>query len=153
MKRIIKRYLNRKLYDTVQSTYVTLEDVAEMFRQGDHVKVLENNTNRDITYHTQLQMLFDLEKKFVGPENTELLRRIIVSPTGRVTGYVKSLEKALSIGHHEMEEKMPEVVVPKLKPAEEAQLVESPSDVMLSNNNPHNNISVHAPLESSPSNL
>ena len=108
VKRIIKRYLNRKLYDTTQITYVTLEDVAEMYRQGEQVRVLENTTNRDITYQTQLQMLFDIEKRYEGPENTDLMRRIIVSPTGRLTGYVKSLEKALNIGHHDLEEKMPE---------------------------------------------
>ena len=113
MKRIIKRYLNRKLYDTTQSTYVTLEDVAEMYRQGEEVRVLENMSNRDITYQTQLQMLFDIEKRYEGPENTELLRRIIVSPTGRLTGYVKSLEKALNIGHHDLEEKMPEMKLDK----------------------------------------
>ena len=113
VKRIIKRYLNRKLYDTTQSSYVTLEDLAEMFRQGEQVKVLENNTNRDITYQTQLQMLFDIEKKYEGPENTEMLRRMIVSPTGRITGYTKSLEKALNIGHHEQEERMPEKKIEK----------------------------------------
>lgn len=113
MKRIIKRYLNRKLYDTAQSTYVTLEDLAEMYRQGEQVKVLENTTNRDITYQTQLQMLFDIEKRYEGPENTELLRRMIVSPTGRITGYTKSLEKALNIGQHDLEERMPEKKIPK----------------------------------------
>jgi len=113
VKRIIKRYLNRKLYDTAQSTYVTLEDLAEMYRQGEQVKVLENTTNRDITYQTQLQMLFDIEKRYEGPENTELLRRMIVSPTGRITGYTKSLEKALNIGQHDLEERMPEKKIPK----------------------------------------
>lgn len=107
-KRVIKRYLNRKLYDTVQSTYVTLEDVAEMYRHGEMVTVIENSTGRDITHQTQLQMLFDLERKSTGVENTEMLRRIIVSPTGRFTGYVKSLEKSLQIGNHEQEERMPE---------------------------------------------
>ena len=47
--RVIKRYSNRKLYDTGQSRYVTLLEVAEMIRAGDDVQVLDNDTKADKT--------------------------------------------------------------------------------------------------------
>ena len=40
--RIIKRYANRKLYDTEHSRYVTLEQISEMIRNGDDVKIVDN---------------------------------------------------------------------------------------------------------------
>ncbi len=112
--RIIKRYQNRKLYDTHQSCYVTLEEIAQIIREGNEIKVIDNKTQRDITYTTQIQLLFDQEKKSKGPENTELLKRVIRSETGIFSGYIKSLEKNLGIGNHAAEEKFveEEVAVP-----------------------------------------
>ncbi len=40
--KIIKRYTNRKLYDTVESRYVTLEEIAEMIRSGGDVRIIDN---------------------------------------------------------------------------------------------------------------
>ncbi len=103
--RIIKRYQNRKLYDTHQSCYVTLEEIAQIIRDGNEIKVIDNKSGRDITYTTQIQLLFDQEKKWQGPENTELLKRVIKSNTGIFTGYIKSLEVQSNIGNHAQEEK------------------------------------------------
>jgi polyhydroxyalkanoate synthesis repressor PhaR len=47
--RVIKRYSNRKLYDTKRSCYVTLNQVADMIRAGDDVQVIENATKEDKT--------------------------------------------------------------------------------------------------------
>ena len=49
MKRVIKRYSNRKLYDIQESRYVTLEDVAEMIRNGRDVSVVDADTGEDLT--------------------------------------------------------------------------------------------------------
>ena len=106
--RIIKRYQNRKLYDTHQSCYVTLEEIAQIIREGNEIKVIDNKTQRDITYTTQIQLLFDQEKKSSGPENTELLKRVIRSDAGIFTGYIKTLENQLGIGNHAAEEKFVE---------------------------------------------
>jgi polyhydroxyalkanoate synthesis repressor PhaR len=103
--RIIKRYQNRKLYDTHQSCYVTLEEIAQIIRDGHEIQVIDNKTKRDITYSTQIQLLFDQEKKSKRPENTELLKRVIRSESGVLTGYIKSLEEKLGIGNHAAEEK------------------------------------------------
>ncbi|HKO52241.1 MAG TPA: polyhydroxyalkanoate synthesis regulator DNA-binding domain-containing protein [Polyangiaceae bacterium] len=48
-KRIIKRYSNRKLYDTKGSSYVTLLQIAEMLREGEDVQIIDNATKEDKT--------------------------------------------------------------------------------------------------------
>jgi polyhydroxyalkanoate synthesis repressor PhaR len=61
--RIIKRYANRKLYDTQHSRYVTLEQISEMIRNGDEVKIVDNKTKEDLTSVTLAQIIFEEEKK------------------------------------------------------------------------------------------
>ena len=60
--RTIKRYANRKLYDTRDSHYVTLEHIAAMVRAGDDVRVLDNTTQADLTTATLAQIIFEEEK-------------------------------------------------------------------------------------------
>jgi polyhydroxyalkanoate synthesis repressor PhaR len=90
--RIIKRYQNRKLYDTHQSCYVTLEEIAQIIREGHEIQVIDNKTKNDITYTTQIQLLFDQEKKSTKAGDTELLKRVIRSPEGTFTGYIRNVE-------------------------------------------------------------
>jgi len=61
--RIIKRYANRKLYDTQHSRYVTLDQISEMIRNGDEVKIVDNKTKEDLTSVTLAQIIFEEEKK------------------------------------------------------------------------------------------
>jgi polyhydroxyalkanoate synthesis repressor PhaR len=61
--RIIKRYANRKLYDTEHSRYVTLEQISEMIRAGDEVKIVDNKSKEDLTSVTLAQIIFEEEKK------------------------------------------------------------------------------------------
>ena len=61
--RTIKRYANRKLYDTRDSRYVTLDHIAAMVRAGDDVRVVENTTRADLTTATLAQIIFEEEKK------------------------------------------------------------------------------------------
>jgi polyhydroxyalkanoate synthesis repressor PhaR len=61
--RTIKRYANRKLYDTRDSRYVTLDHIAAMVRAGDEVKVVDNTTRADLTTATLAQIIFEEEKK------------------------------------------------------------------------------------------
>jgi polyhydroxyalkanoate synthesis repressor PhaR len=74
--RLIRRYSNRKLYDTKDSRYVTLEQVAEFVRGGDEIRVLDNVTERDVTAAKLAQIIFEEEKR--GPRlPVEQLRQII----------------------------------------------------------------------------
>lgn len=61
--RIIKRYANRKLYDTEHSRYVTLDQISEMIRAGDDVKIVDNKSKEDLTTVTLAQIIFEEEKK------------------------------------------------------------------------------------------
>jgi polyhydroxyalkanoate synthesis repressor PhaR len=60
--RVIKRYSNRKLYDTTDSRYVTLLQVAEMVRGGEEVQIIDNNSKEDLTEVTLAQIIYE-EKK------------------------------------------------------------------------------------------
>ena len=95
--RIIKRYQNRKLYDTFQSCYVTLEEIAQIIREGNEIQVIDNKSKNDITYMTQIQLLFDQERKSLKPGNVELLKRVVRSEEGTLTGYIQALESKLNL--------------------------------------------------------
>jgi len=62
-KRVIKRYRNRKLYDTEDSCYVTLEDIADLIRSGEDVKIIENVNSEDITSVTLAQIILEEERR------------------------------------------------------------------------------------------
>jgi polyhydroxyalkanoate synthesis repressor PhaR len=61
--RIVKRYANRKLYDTERSRYVTLDEIGEMVRSGMDVRIIDNNTKEDLTSVTMAQILVEKEKR------------------------------------------------------------------------------------------
>ncbi len=63
MARRIKRYDNRKLYDTETSEYVSLGDIAELVRQGNTVEVVDKATGEDITAQTLTQIILEEGKK------------------------------------------------------------------------------------------
>jgi polyhydroxyalkanoate synthesis repressor PhaR len=94
--RIIKRYQNRKLYDTHQSCYVTLEEISQIIREGHEIQVIDNKTKNDITYMTQIQLLFDQEKKSTRVGDVELLKRVIRATEGTFTGYIRGLEAKMN---------------------------------------------------------
>jgi polyhydroxyalkanoate synthesis repressor PhaR len=75
--RIIKRYANRKLYDTQHSRYVTLDQISEMIRNGDDVKIIDNKTKEDLTKVTLAQIIFEEEKKQRSFLSLQTMRNII----------------------------------------------------------------------------
>lgn len=77
LARIIKRYVNRKFYDTKVSKYVTLDDIAAMIRAGDEVRVVDNDSKLDLTGPTMAHILF-AEERLDPHLSVEGLRRIIV---------------------------------------------------------------------------
>jgi len=74
---VIKRYSNRKLYDTDSKRYVTLEDLAEFIRQGEDVRVLDHVSGEDLTSTTLLQVIFEEQKKIGGLLPQVFLTRLI----------------------------------------------------------------------------
>jgi polyhydroxyalkanoate synthesis repressor PhaR len=74
--KVIKRYTNRKLYDTVESRYVTLDEIAVMIKGGAEVKIIDNRTKEDLTSVTLAQIIFEEEKK-TSKMSLETLRDLI----------------------------------------------------------------------------
>lgn len=75
---LIKRYANRKLYNTNTSRYITLKGIAELIEAGEDVRVIDNETNEDITSITLSQILVDTERNRSGASGTlisELIHR------------------------------------------------------------------------------
>ena len=60
--KLIKRYGNRKLYDTEQSRYVTLEEISRMVRKGEEIRVIDNRTQEDLTAVTLTQIMLEEQK-------------------------------------------------------------------------------------------
>lgn len=56
-QRLIRKYVNRRLYDTAQSRYVNLDDLRELITKGSNVKVVEQATGADITTPVLLQII------------------------------------------------------------------------------------------------
>ncbi|MFP5518273.1 MAG: polyhydroxyalkanoate synthesis regulator DNA-binding domain-containing protein [Bdellovibrionia bacterium] len=89
--KIIKRYQNRKLYDTQQSCYVTLDDIAKMIRTNEEVMVIDNKTKNDITAATLTQIIFEAEKKASQYAPLFTLREIIQNGNGSISAYLAKL--------------------------------------------------------------
>jgi polyhydroxyalkanoate synthesis repressor PhaR len=84
--KVIKRYANRKLYDTERSCYVTLDEIAHMIKEGDEVRVIDNKSKDDLTAVTLAQIIVEEEKK-VAKMPLKLLRSIIQSGNEAVTDF------------------------------------------------------------------
>ena len=87
--KVIKRYTNRKLYDTVESRYVTLDEIAEMVKQGAEVKIIDNRTKEDLTNVTLAQIVFEEEKK-QKQMPLSVLREIIRQPGERINQFINT---------------------------------------------------------------
>jgi polyhydroxyalkanoate synthesis repressor PhaR len=77
--RIIKKYPNRRLYDTGRSTYIRLEDVHQLVKERIAIKVVDQRSGADITRAILLQTLAAVEERqpqlLSAPSLLELLRR------------------------------------------------------------------------------
>lgn len=77
--RIIKRYKNRKLYDVTSSTYVSLNDISDMLKNGFEVKVLDYDSGQDITSMTLANIILETERKGVRFLGFGLIKRFFES--------------------------------------------------------------------------
>ncbi len=103
--RIVKRYQNRKLYDTTTSRYVTLDDIALMIREGEDVQIIDNRNRDDLTGITLTQIIFEQEKKKKSLLPLSTLRNIIQSGGEKLVGFVQSsIESGVSSLSHAREE-------------------------------------------------
>lgn len=74
---IIKKYANRRLYDTGRSSYVTLDDLCEMVKDGYNFKVIDAKSGNDITRSVLTQIIADQESEDENLLPTDFLRTLI----------------------------------------------------------------------------
>ena len=77
MAYVIKRYSNRKLYDTQESRYVTLEEIEEMIRGGREISVVDASSGEDLTSVTLTQIILEHERTHRGTLPTGFLHQLI----------------------------------------------------------------------------
>lgn len=78
--RLIKKYSNRKLYDTSSRRYVTLERIGELIREGENVQVIDRGSGEDLTAVTLSQVVLDSERKRHGAIPEALLQQLVRNP-------------------------------------------------------------------------
>ena len=93
--RLIKRYENRKLYDTQAKKYISLPALAELIRSGEQVSVVEKNTNADITAQTLTQIILDEGKKGNSAIPSEVLHEMIRWGSGVVNNGIEQVKQGV----------------------------------------------------------
>lgn len=110
--RLIRKYVNRRLYDTTQSRYVNLDDLRELIIKGLDIKVVEQATGADITTPVMLQIIAEGERSgapLLSPEflagmirlgardrDPDLAARINGALTGALSGTGRSTSAGVS---------------------------------------------------------
>ena len=93
---VIKKYANRRLYNTATSAYVTLEDLAKMVREGTEFVVFDAKTNDDLTRQILTQIIFEEESRGEALLPVQFLRQLIGFYGGQMQGVLPSyLEMSL----------------------------------------------------------
>ena len=82
---LIKRYPNRKLYDTESRHYITLEEIAEMVQRGEDIQVVEHASGIDLTALTLSQIIYEMQKKQPGHLPHSLLKNLIHGSAQRLS--------------------------------------------------------------------
>lgn len=107
---IIKKYANRRLYNTAKSTYVTLDHLAEMVREGIDFVVRDAKSSEDITRSVLTQIIFEAEAKGASMLPTNFLRRIISlygdSLQSVVPGYLEASMETFTSNQEKMRDQM-----------------------------------------------
>ena len=98
--RLIKRYPNRKLYDTEKKEYTTLKGIAALIRDGTETKVVDNVTGEDLTAVTLTQIILTEGKEQSDYPPRSLLADLIQTGGERVSALQRSLLSSVNILHN-----------------------------------------------------
>lgn len=96
---IIKRYPNRKLYNTEAKQYVTLDGIAELIREGEEIQILDHATGDDLTAVTLTQIIFEQEKKQAGFLPRSVLTGLVQSGGQTLSSLRRTLASPLDLFH------------------------------------------------------
>ena len=100
MPLIIKRYRNRKLYNTQSKRYITLEEIEQILKEQQEIKVIDNDSGNDITATTLAQIIFDLEKNKTGVLPVDLLFSLVQSGGKRIEEIRRNVFPSLNFVRH-----------------------------------------------------
>ena len=104
----IKKYANRRLYDTESSSYITLDKLATMIREGREFEVLDAKSGDDITHQVLTQIIVDEEARGSTMLPVNFLRQLIGlyggSMQGAVPGYLDAAMDAFKTNQNAMRE-------------------------------------------------
>ncbi|HEY9163718.1 MAG TPA: polyhydroxyalkanoate synthesis repressor PhaR [Magnetovibrio sp.] len=107
---VIKKYANRRLYNTATSSYVTLEHLAQMVRDGTDFQVFDAKTNEDITRQVLTHIIVEEENKGENMLPLSFLRQLIAlygdSVQAMVPGYLEQSMKAFAGNQDQIREMM-----------------------------------------------
>lgn len=109
---VIKRYPNRKLYDTEAKSYITLDQITELIKQGADVHVIDHESGEDLTSLTLTQIILEQEKKRAGFLPRNLLTNLIRSGGNTLEGMLHSLGSGLNlrVGGQELEAQLEKLI-------------------------------------------
>lgn len=97
-ERIVKKYPNRRLYDTGISAYITLEDIRKLVREGVPFRVVDARTEEDITRGILLQVILEQEEQGQPIFSREILEQLIRSYGDAMQGFMTSyLEQSMQV--------------------------------------------------------
>ncbi|HBY59568.1 MAG TPA: pesticin [Solibacterales bacterium] len=103
MARIIRKYGNRRLYDTAAKRYVNLDEIAQMIREGEEIEVQDATNGNDLTRGVLTQIIMDETKSHNGGLPIEMLRELVaLSDRGRqgLTSYLHSAMETYRKAQH-----------------------------------------------------
>lgn len=103
-ERIIKKYANRRLYDTAESRYVALDDIRRLVMDGRPFRVVDTVNDEDITRSILLQIIVEQEEKGQPMLSTRLLEQIILNYGNTLQSFVGTyLEKSMDAFVHQQQ--------------------------------------------------
>jgi polyhydroxyalkanoate synthesis repressor PhaR len=94
---VIKRYPNRKLYNTESKQYITLDEISNLIREGEEVRVIDHTSGEDLTAVTLTQIIFELEKKQSGFLPRSILSGLIQAGGERIGAIQRTLASTLGL--------------------------------------------------------
>ena len=104
-ERLIKKYPNRRLYDTARSKYITISDVRDMVLSGVRFKVIDSNTKENITRQILMQIIIEEEAAGKPLFSADMLSQLIRFYGGTMQGmFTRYLEESFKIFSHQQQE-------------------------------------------------
>ncbi len=123
----IKRYANRKLYDTKSKKYITLDKIAKLLKAGEEISVLDNKTGEDITAATVSQILARTKKGQTDDGASNVMIQLLRKGPGTLVDYGKKYislwDRALTMADEEIDRLVERLVKEKeITPSEGSKL-------------------------------